>query len=374
MPSPSFSHYIRAMRQQPDRAGLVVLGNQAADLDSVASALVLAWQLSCGSPPHEAIGLIAIPRCDLVLRPEVLFILAQAELDPADLLFIDDLDLGGMLTQGAKLALVDHNRPETTLPLAVHQVMAILDHHEDTGAFPKASPRIIEPVGSTATLVAERLCRGMDPVDRTAALLLLGAILLDTGNLGAPAGRCTARDRAMAARLLEVTGRRQDDLFRDLHQARQELGGLSSGELLARDYKKWESPLGRYGMSSVLLSQVQWRQREPRLAPHLAAFAAAKGLELMVVLLIKQGDEFRREMLLYGRDKGLVHDLACFLNSEGAQLTAENTGGPEPAGPGWLASHCQGNRAMSRKELQPLIHRFLSEKGQGKTGKSDQSA
>jgi exopolyphosphatase len=286
--------------------------------------------------------------------------LARAGINPDHLLFTDDVELGEKVAQGAELVLVDHNSLEAPLPPARQRVTAIIDHHHDHGAFPDASPRIIDQVGSTATLVAELVLREKGEMAASAALLLLSALLMDTVNLSAQAGRSTARDQAMAEKLLALSGVERDSFFNSLQQAQHDLKGLSTQQLLGRDYKEWPDPVGRYGMSTVLLSLDQWRQQETDLTAALARFARQKGLAILMVMLVSYEPDFQRELIILCRDKKLLINLVTFLEQQGLRLSVHQGSTAIVDRDGYLGFYRQGTVSISRKKLQPLVHRFLA--------------
>ncbi|KXJ92437.1 hypothetical protein Micbo1qcDRAFT_195308 [Microdochium bolleyi] len=224
-----------------------VVGNESADLDSLCSALVLAYFKSQpalraspeGSSPSSSspvsqddpraqrgssstlhIPLCNIPRADLALRPELTAVLRGAALTPAEVLTLDDLppvassssppSPSALNPEDTRWLLVDHN--VLTGPLARDYaaqggaVVGCIDHHEDEGRLPGAcDPKIVEKSGSCMSLVVEH-CRGVwddmssskdtqtqeqqqqqqeeqQRLDGQLAHLILAPILIDTNNL-----------------------------------------------------------------------------------------------------------------------------------------------------------------------------------------------
>jgi exopolyphosphatase len=360
MAADPFLSYIRGSKSQVSQAGLIVLGNQGADLDSIASALVLAWHLATRQPEKAPVAVIAIPRHELILRPEVLFILAECGINPEDLLFSDDVDLDGLLRRGAELVLADHNSLNPSLITAKPRVASIFDHHHDDGRFLEAAPRIIDKVGSTATLVAEYVLQDKGEITVTAALLLAGAILLDTVNLSDKSGRSTGRDKEMAIKLLYICGRDNDTVFNTLQKAQYDLSGLTSNKLLAKDYKEWQSPLGNYGISTVLLSLESLAKQEAELALVVAHFAVSKKVPVFIVMTASHTPYFKRELILFCQNKALHTGLATYLDNQDLHLAATQKALEIADQSGFLTMYNQGNAAISRKKLQPLIHTYLS--------------
>ncbi|GAA6063579.1 hypothetical protein JCM10212_000183 [Sporobolomyces blumeae] len=207
---------------QSDLSGWTLcMGNEAGDLDSLASALAYSTfatsTLSASSFSTEFIPLVLTPRDDLYLRPENLESLKRAHVSTDSLLTIDDVPRARIdrpRSSRPHFVLVDHN---ALLPSFRHddddrgddRVVAIVDHHADEGHHLSARPRTIEPVGSCSSLVvahffpsivhspssppSSSLSETSDPTDHLAppvpvptslprglADLLVGAILLDT--------------------------------------------------------------------------------------------------------------------------------------------------------------------------------------------------
>lgn len=225
-----------------------VLGNEAADLDSIASAIVFSF--SCR---HESniFPVINIPRRHLHLRRDVLLALTLANVNQQSLLFIDDpivqKSLSPPYNNGKSLAisLVDHNS------LAPHQtqlsdfVIAVIDHHEDDHMFESANPRIIDRVGSCASLIAEfelkRNSQNLSNITPAAAVLLLCAILLDCHNMDKAVGKGTVRDNSAIEKLMVdaqfTTQIQRDDLFNKLITARADISNMTAVDLLRKDVK-----------------------------------------------------------------------------------------------------------------------------------------
>ncbi len=94
-----------------------------------------------------------------------------------------------------KIILVDHNETHQALPsLDEAELIEIIDHHR-LGNSSTISPIrfTVEPVGSTSTLVTERIKASGLEVPPQIAFLLMGGIISDTLNLISPT--TTARDK-----------------------------------------------------------------------------------------------------------------------------------------------------------------------------------
>ena len=366
--SDALARYLIEVRDSVDApdAGAVVIGSEAADLDSMVSTILYARLLAARRAPGEPlpVPVINCSREDFGLRTEAVYLFSALGIDLDALLFRDEIDLERLQRTGRlRLTLVDHNVLCEEQAGYADAVAAIVDHHADGGLYPDAEPRVIEPVGSATTLVAEAMLRDEpDLVDPAIATLLLGTILLDTVRLDPAAGRATPRDEVVAAGLVERAGADPDELFVRLETAKFDVSSLGTGELLRKDHKAWDAPAGRYGMSTVLLPLADWVARDPDLAAGLDGFRRARALICLVVMAAYTDADhaFRRELGLCARDAELAARLTALLEAEDPGLERLRV-------PGWTDGDravffAQGDTSISRKKLQPLLQRCFSER------------
>ena len=336
----------------------VVMGNEAADLDSMASALLFAYYLFLTEPDANPYALINIPRGDFKLRTEAVFLFREAGIDESLLNFSDDLDLEKLAdTHKLKLVLVDHNKLASSQAKFEGAITAVLDHHADEGSYPKTAARDIRPVGSTATIVAERFLTNVPgALDATVGTLLMGTILLDTVNLDPEAGRVTAADKAVVEKLASLTGREPQALFDKLQFEKFNVSSLGSYDLLRKDYKEWQMGPVKCGISSVLLSVEQWRQKDRDLIRAFSRYAKERELDLLLAMNAFTTPTFTRELGVYARDSELRPKVIDFLEGSSLDLESLDGSGAENA----LVFYRQKNLGMSRKKLQPLLSDFFA--------------
>ena len=67
---------------------------------------------------------------------------------------------------------------------------------------------------------------------------------------------------------------------------------------------------------------------------------------------------FRRELMVYAPDPALAGDLLTML--EASDFALERIRPAGLADPDRIMMFTQGNASVSRKKLQPLLHRFFS--------------
>lgn len=190
---------------------VVIMGNEAGDTDSMASAILLAHLLSHPANtggrtirdslklPEDTLftPLMQFPRKDLRLRGENEMLLHLLDVDPSSLLFLDDLpqDRSRLLAGGdhVKLALTDHpSLSKTWEPYDEFskRVVAVIDHHADDGSHKNAPLRVLMgpgagQVGSAVSVVVDLFSdKGKElKLSTKLADLALAAVLIDTDDV-----------------------------------------------------------------------------------------------------------------------------------------------------------------------------------------------
>lgn len=311
----------------------VAMGNEAGDLDSVASCIAVSWIRSI-IQHKPTVPLVQIQREDLHLRAENIYALKLAGIDkPGEqLLLLNDLkDFTPF--PSTNFALVDHNRlvpPYADVSAA--KVLAVIDHHEDEHLYEDAEPRIIAPAGSCSSHIAH-LCPSDLPEEL--ANLLLSAIVIDTAGL-AQGGKAIKVDYEAAAFLLPKSSWRDSVPSKQRSQPSESLGGpledhkvvkslnselarrktevshLSGQDLLRRDYKEYSfstsylhpaKPVIKAGLSTVPAPLETWGNVE-KLQTDAQTWMKQRNLTILGILTTFRGSpkkasakgKHRREM------------------------------------------------------------------------------
>lgn len=340
------------------KAVRVVMGNEASDLDSMASSVMYAALRIPGGGGRPSVAVINIPREDFRLRTEAAWLFAEAGVDIGGLVFLDEAGLEEVLARpGSSLVLVDHNKLSSAQAAFEARVEEIIDHHADEGKY-AAAKRIIAPVGSAATLVAERyFASGTAEMDRGSALLLLGTILLDTVNLDPEAKRVTPRDEEAALRLISVSGADRKELFDKLQFEKFNVAALSTRDILRKDYKGYRMGKVSCGISSALLPLGDWLAKDPALEESFEKYRKELGLDVLLAMCAYTAPEFRRELAIYAEDSSLRDGIVTFLNASGLGLAPLGRA-PSVAFRN-LALFSQADQGGSRKKVQPLLSGYL---------------
>jgi len=223
-----------------------VVGHKHPDTDSIVSAIALAHL-------RQALGHSDVhPARAGALNAETQYVLARFNLAVPDL-----------LTSGRdrRLILVDHNEVAQAVDdIAQASVLEVWEHHR-LGDLPIPHPIVFhcEPLGATATLIAEQYALHDVPLPAGMAGALLAAIVSDTLVFASPT--CTEKDRRIARRLEAVAGVDATTLGRDLLAARGDPAQRLATDLVREDFKEFE-----FGGSRVGIAQVEVVDAAPLLA------------------------------------------------------------------------------------------------------------
>ena len=339
----------------------VILGNEASDLDSMASSIAYAYLLSqAGTADTEVVlPVMNIPRSDFKLRTEADYLFREVGIDVSDLVFLDEIDLNALQDENRlKLVLIDHNRLAKSQQGLAENVDGILDHHVDEGLYPNVTRRIIEPVGSSATLIAEQILHQQsDLLDSGLADLLLGTILLDTANLDP--SRTDTKDEALVSRLSALVDTPKDTLFSKIQYEKFNAGSLSTFDLLRKDYKEWHAGKIKYGISSVPLSVEAWIAKDDKLVEGFRNYAEARALNVLLAMNFYDKPRFSRQLVIYSDNDALHKEIVATFNNADVQLEPIEQYVRHADNAQTLLFFTQHNIRMSRKKLQPLLENLF---------------
>lgn len=341
----------------------VVIGNEASDLDSMASSITYAYLLSQDSPSNNEIVLpvMNIPRDDFKLRTEAVYLFNEVGIDISRLVFLDEINLGALRDKKViNLVLIDHNKLAKSQETLADLVDEIIDHHEKENLYPHVTKRTIESgLGSTATLIAERIIkRKRELLDEGLATLLLGTILLDTANLNP--NRTKPKDEEMVKELSDVVAVSRDALFKKLQSEKFNAGALSTYDLLRKDYKEGHAGSVKYGISSVPISVKNWTAKDDNVRNGFLEYAKSKKLDLLLTMHFYEDPTFRRELGIFSENQALSEKTASALASTDLQLEPIPSSSQREGKSGQIFFFKQLNTRISRKKLQPRLGDIFS--------------
>lgn len=149
-----------------------------------------------------------------------------------------------IVQERTKIILVDHNeRGQAVEGIEEAQIIEIIDHHR-LGGLQTSEPIFIrhEPVGCTATIVANMYWHRNMPIPANIAGLLLAAILSDTVLFKSPT--CTEKDRRTAEQLAEIAGLNLQEFGMSVLKAGSSIKGMSTSDIIGNDIKEFQ--IGKY--------------------------------------------------------------------------------------------------------------------------------
>ena len=337
----------------------ITVGNESCDLDSIVCAICHAHFLAQLQRENRLfLPVLQCSRDDLSLRTDAVWLLTQLELEPVNLLFMEEALPRLQAVRKVSVTLVDHATPTGPLEeLPNMEIAAVIDHHPSSFSSSRPADHVVEAVGSCATLVAERLL-GEDKYSMTkpVATLLLGAILLDTVGLEDRAGRVTSKDKVMAERLGAWVDVNFTELYTSLSEARLSVAGLSPHQLLRKDLKSVVAGEHRLGFSSVTCQLSPELLGSDDMEQAVQTVCQSHSLSALLLLGVRvAADSVSRELAIFqGEGASEVADTVASLLESDEGLQCRRL--PSPS----CILFQQGNPSLSRKHILPLVLKFMS--------------
>ncbi|XP_063109078.1 exopolyphosphatase PRUNE1 isoform X2 [Cavia porcellus] len=318
---------------QESRPLHVVLGNEACDLDSMVSALTLAFYLT---------KRVHIPETLLIFRDEI---------------DLDALHQAGLLT----LILVDHHVLPKSDAALEEAVAEVIDHRPIDQKHCPPCHVSVELVGSCATLVTERILQGAPEIlDRETAALLHGTIILDCVNMDLKIGKATLKDKKYVEKLESLFPDLpdRDEIFDCLQKAKFDVSGLTTEQMLRKDQKVVYRQGIKVAVSAVYMDLVAFLQR-PDLLTDLGTFCQAHSCDALVTMTIffNTHNEPVRQLAVFCPHVALRMMICGALEHSHSPVLKLT---PLPTTHSDLQAYLQGNTQVSRKKLLPLLQEALS--------------
>ncbi|KAL0591044.1 Exopolyphosphatase PRUNE1, partial [Plecturocebus cupreus] len=348
---------------QESRPLHVVLGNEACDLDSMVSALALAFYLAKTTEAEEVfVPVLNIKRSELPLRGDIIFFLQKVHIPESILIFRDEIDLHALHQAGQlTLILVDHHILPKSDAALEEAVAEVLDHRPIEQKHCPPCQVSVELVGSCATLVTERILQGAPEIlDRQTAALLHGTIVLDCVNMDLKIGKATPKDSKYVEKLeaLFPDLPKRNDIFDSLQKAKFDVSGLTTEQMLRKDQKTIYRQGLKVAISAIYMDLEAFLQRSNLLA-ELHTFCQAHSYDVLVAMTIffDTHNEPVRQLAIFCPHVALRTTICEVLeHSQSPPLKLTPTSSIHPN----LHAYLQGNTQVSRKKLLPLLQEALS--------------
>ncbi len=188
--------------------------------------------------------------------------------------------------QKKQLILVDHNEKKQAIDdIEEGNVMEIVDHHR-FGGFKSDNPIniVTQPVGATATIIANKFFDEKLKLRKQLAGLLLGAIVSDTMNFKSPT--TTPIDIETAEKLEKISGQKANDLSKGLIEHSESLLNKRHIEIVYNDFKEFNIEGNKVGLSqAVCKSKEEYDALKNDLARYLEDNCKTGSYDLMAIML-----------------------------------------------------------------------------------------
>ena len=185
-----------------------------------------------------------------------------------------------------RVILVDHNeRGQAVEGIEAAKIVEIIDHHR-LGGIQTSEPIYThaEPVGCTATIVANMHWHRDIDIPQSIAGLLLSAILSDTVLFKSPT--CTPYDKKTAERLAEIAGVDIQEYGMAMLKAGSGIGDMTPMEIAKNDLK--EFTIGDYRIIVSQISVMDTKEvmdLEPQLIEAMSTICEKGGFDMSLVMV-----------------------------------------------------------------------------------------
>ena len=191
-----------------------------------------------------------------------------------------------------EVILVDHNeRDQAVEGIGAAQVTEIIDHHR-IDALETNSPIYFrnQPLGCTATIIAQLYRENGVEIDRQTAGLLCSAILSDTLLFRSPT--CTPADRSTAEALAQTAGIDVKEHALAMFRAGSQLIDRPMDEIFHMDYKYYQVRGKRMAISQVTsVNQDELDAIQPQMLEYMRSCLPTSGLAMLFAMLTNIIDE-----------------------------------------------------------------------------------
>ena len=191
-----------------------------------------------------------------------------------------------MVPERERVILVDHNeRGQAVEGIEEAKIIEIIDHHR-LGGIQTSEPIYThqEPVGCTATIVANMHWHRDVDIPPSIAGLLLSAIISDTVLFKSPT--CTEYDKKTAKHLAEIAGVDINEYGLAMLKAGSGIGDMTPSEIAKNDMKEF-----RIGDYRIIVSQIsvmdtkEVMELEPELIKSMTSVCEKEGFDMSLVMV-----------------------------------------------------------------------------------------
>lgn len=306
------------------------------------------------------------------MRGELQSFLRSVGVTEGDLLFLDGVfEKVYDQSKSINVFLVDHNEPSITwnlnYPDVCVNVLGIIDHHLDVQKFMDAVPRIISSTGSCSTLVLEYLREHRDSRERLAEAQnwLVYPLVLDTicfqrdTQLDLTWGSTMLLGRSDATR--EELQAAAKPLMADIDASLLSDDQFGLSEVLYKDYKLYSAHGQLYGISTIRVDIGHFIDQLCGVGAFEKAvreFMTGEDISVFCITAAVRDPathQFYQQICLFCNDPSNCDCIKAKLEAAGCLLETIPKYTP-------LDIFYQNNPKLSRKQIQPAVHKFMLRK------------
>jgi len=201
---------------------------------------------------------------------------------------------------GKKLILVDHNEESQSIEnCSMAEILEVIDHHKINFKYPKPIFYHSEPIGSTATIIADKFFSYGKKIGKDISGILLSAILSDTVVFKSPT--TTKKDIEIANKLAKIA---EIDNIKEfgiaVKKAKSSLSGLSALDIIYSDFKDFDFNGKRVGIGQIeIVDKKEYEERKEELLMELKNIQKEKDYALLILMITNIMEE-GSELLVVG--------------------------------------------------------------------------
>ena len=196
---------------------------------------------------------------------------------------------------GKKLVLLDHNeKVQSPKNIEKAKILEVIDHHKINFQSEEAISFQVEPVGSTATLIAKKYLNEKIKISKKIAGILLSAILSDTVVFRSPT--TTKDDIKIAKRLAKIAKIKNLEKFGiEIKKKKATLKGLTAEEIIFSDFKVFDFFGKKVGIGQIeIFDFKEIEERKSEIIKRLKKISQRENFNLLLLMatdIIKGGSE-----------------------------------------------------------------------------------
>ncbi|MCD7807272.1 MAG: putative manganese-dependent inorganic diphosphatase [Lachnospiraceae bacterium] len=189
-------------------------------------------------------------------------------------------------TRKKQVVLVDHNEESQAVDdIRDAEILEIIDHHR-IGSIETLSPIYFrnQPVGCTATIIAQMYHESRQEITPQIAGLLLSAIISDTLMFRSPT--CTKLDENLAYYLADIAGVDVEAYANDMFTAGSDVAEKSAEEIFYQDFKKFTAGEVTFGVAQITaMNDGVLKQVGQKVLPYMEENCGKNGISMLFFML-----------------------------------------------------------------------------------------